>query len=284
MNTIKNKKRNGINVFLILVLMLTTATLISSCSKDDDTPTPKKTPVVLVHGAWQAAYVWEEVKNNLQSQGYQVNVINLKGHGEDETSVSELSLSGYVNQVKEAISSFQQPVILVGHSLGGAIITQTATELPQKIEKLVYVAGFIPQSGKSVFDYAMQDAGSLLGPVLDFNEDGTLAGLVDPETNFPNVFIQDGTTTQKQWVLQHYKAEAVAPLATPLSYTTQNYQAAGGKYYVFTTLDNAISYPFQQQMATDAGITKTYTIESGHSPFISKANELTAILNEISNH
>lgn len=284
MSTIKNKQRNSFRLFFAIALMLTTLTLFSSCSKDDDEqPTERKSPVILVHGAWQAAYAWEEVKDNLQSQGYEVSVINLKGHGEDETTVSELSLEGYVNQVKEAINAFDQPVILVGHSLGGAIITQAASELPQKIGKLVYVAGFIPQTGKSVLDYAMQDAGSLLGPVLDFNEDGTLAELLDPETNFPNIFIQDGTATQKQFVLDHYKAEAVAPLATPLNYTIQNYQAAGRKYYVFTTLDNAISHPFQQQMASDAGITKSYNIESGHSPFISKANEVTAILNEISN-
>lgn len=282
MNTVKNKKRNVIRLFSISSLIVVGVMIFASCSKDNDAGQhEQKSPVVLVHGAWQASYAWEQVQANLLSDGFQVTVINLKGHGEDNTPVNELSFVGYIDQVKAAINSFNEPVILVGHSLGGAIITQTASEIPGKIAKLVYVAGFIPQTGKSVLDYAALDAGSLLGSVLTFNADQTLAGLVNPEVNFPTVFIQDGTDEQKQFVLDHYRAEPVIPLATPLNYTAESYNAIEKKYYVFTTEDNAISYPFQQQMATDAGITKTFTINTGHSPFISKPTELTAILNTI---
>jgi pimeloyl-ACP methyl ester carboxylesterase len=279
MNTVKNKTRNVIGLFSMIGLILMSVIVFSSCSKDHDANTEiGKVPVVLVHGAWQASYAWEEVKTNLTAQGYQVKVVNLKGHGDDNTPVSELSFSRYVDQVKAAIDSFNEPVILIGHSLGGAVITQTATQVPAKIAKLVYVAGFIPQTGKSVLDYAGLDRASLLGPVLEFNADQTLAGLANPDINFLKVFIQDGTDKQKQFVLAHYRAEPVIPLATPLNYTTENYTAAGKKYYVFTTEDNAISYPFQKQMAADAGITKTFTINTGHSPFISKPTELTSLL------
>jgi pimeloyl-ACP methyl ester carboxylesterase len=279
MNTVKNKTKNVIRLFSVIGLVLMSVIVFQSCSKDDDANTEiGKSPVVLVHGAWQASYAWEDVKNNLIAQGYQVKVVNLKGHGDDNTPVNELSFSGYVDQVKAAVNSFNEPVILIGHSLGGAVITQTATEVPAKIAKLVYVAGFIPQTGKSVLDYAGLDRASLLGPVLEFNADQTLAGLANPDINFLKVFIQDGTDKQKQFVLDHYRAEPVIPLATPLNYTTDNYTAAGKKYYVFTIEDNAISYPFQKQMAADAGITKTFTINTGHSPFISKPTELTSIL------
>jgi len=279
MNTVKNKTRNVFGLFSMIGLILMSVIVFPSCSKDDDgNMEVGKAPVVLVHGAWQASYAWEEVKNNLTAQGYQVIVVNLKGHGDDKTPVSELSFSGYVDQVKAAIDSFNEPVILIGHSLGGAVITQTATQVPAKIAKLVYVAGFIPQTGRSVLDYAGMDRASLLGPVLEFNADQTLAGLANPGINFLKVFIQDGTDKQKQFVLDRYRAEPVIPLATPLNYTTENYTAAGKKYYVFTTEDNAISYPFQKQMAADAGITKTFTINTGHSPFISKPTELTSIL------
>lgn len=271
-----------IRLFSISSLVVVVGMMIlASCSKDDDAGQhEQKSPVVLVHGAWQTSYAWEQVQANLLSDGFQMTVINLKGDGEDNTPVNELSFAGYIDQVKAVINSFNEPVILVGHSLGGAIITQTTSEIPGKIAKLVYVAGFIPQTGKSVLDYAL-DAGSILGPVLTFNADQTLAGLVNPEVNFPTVFIQDGTDEQKQFVLDHYRAEPVIPLATSLNYTAESYTAIEKKYYVFTIEDNAISYPFQQQMATDASITKTFTINTGHSPFISKPTKLTAILNTI---
>jgi len=244
MNTI-NKTKNVTRLFSVIGLVLMSVLVLSSCSKDDNGHMEvKKIPVVLVHGAWQASYAWEEVKSQLTAQGYQVNVVSLKGHGEDNTPVKELSFSGYVAQVKQAVNSFNEPVILIGHSLGGAVITQTAAEIPAKIAKLIYVAGFIPQTGKSVLDYAGLDKASLLGPVLEFNADQTLAAVANPGINFPKVFIQDGTDKQQQFVLDHYRAEPVIPLATPLSYTTDNYTAAGKKYYVFTTADNAISYAF----------------------------------------
>jgi pimeloyl-ACP methyl ester carboxylesterase len=284
MKIFKNKMRflKGLtNLKFILVSLL----FLMSCSDNDGENYPvelQKSPVVLVHGAWQAAYAWEEVKNNLVSEGYEVKVVNLKGHGDDQTPVGNLSFDGYVQQVKDAVNTFDKPVILVGHSLGGAVITQTAAGLPNKISKLIYVAGFIPKSGKSVLDYSLLDSGSLLGPLLEFNADQTLAGVVNPTVNFTNIFVQDGTEQQKQFVLGKYKAEPVAPLATPLNYTLTNYQAAGKKYYIFTTADHAISYGFQQQMASDAGISSTFTINTGHSPFVSKPNELSQILKEIS--
>ncbi|WP_295222602.1 alpha/beta hydrolase family protein [uncultured Chryseobacterium sp.] len=283
MNIGKNKTGKLIRFFSIVSLIAMGLTIFSSCSKDDENDSDEqKAPVVLVHGAWQASYAWESLKNKLLNDGFQVTVVNLKGHGNDSTPVSQLSFEGYVNQVKNAINAFNEPVILIGHSLGGAIITQTAAAMPEKVSKLVYVAGFIPQMGKSVLDYAAMDSGSLLGPVLEFNADHTLAGVADHNINFPKIFIQDGTEAQKQFVLDHYKAEPVVPLATPLNYTIENYNAAGKKYYVFTLDDNAISYSFQQQMAIGVGITKTFTIASGHSPFISKADELTAIIKNIS--
>jgi pimeloyl-ACP methyl ester carboxylesterase len=125
-----------------------------------------KTPIVLVHGAWQGDYVWEQVKASLVADGYRVSVVKLPGHGNDNTPAYQVTFQAYVNEVKNAINEYNEPVILVGHSLGGAVVTQTAAELPQKINKLVYVAGYIPASGKSVLDYSMMDTASPLGQVL----------------------------------------------------------------------------------------------------------------------
>lgn len=273
-------KSQSLKTISKIVLLLFTTISSASCSDDDDA-TSKKSPIVLVHGAWQASYVWDQTEADLKAAGYTVAVVKLPGHGDDTTPAYQVSFQMYVDEVKKAINAYNEPVILIGHSLGGAVITQTASEVPQKVKKLIYVAGFIPQSGKSVLDYSQMDTSSLLPPALQLSDDQTLAGIVNPEINLPKIFCQDGTAAQKQFLVARYKAEPTIPLGTPLNYKTADYNAAGQKYYIHTTEDNTITYSFQQQMAKEAGITNTYTINSGHSPFISKSDELTKLLKEI---
>lgn len=264
----------------VLILMLT-ATTLGACSDDDKENTVAKSPIVLVHGAWQGAYVWDQTEADLKAAGYRVSVVKLPGHGDDNTPAFQVSFQSYVEAVKTAINSYDEPVILIGHSLGGAVITQTASELPQKISKLIYVAGFIPQSGKSVLEYSNMDTASLLGPAIRLSEDQTVANIADPEINLANIFCQDGTDAQKQYLLDRYKGEPTIPLGTPLNYQTADYNAAGVKYYIHTKEDRTITYGFQQQMASEAGIVNTYTLDTGHSPFISKSAELTSLLQQI---
>lgn len=265
-----------------LKFMLSSLVLFASCSAGDDAGNPiTQSPIILVHGAWQGDYVWVQTKANLTGAGYRVKVVTLPGHGTENTPANQVTFQSYVNEVKKAIDAFNEPVMLVGHSLGGAIITQTAAELPQKIGKLVYVAGFIPESGKSVLDYSMKDSTSLLPAALRLSEDQTEAGIADPAVNLPKIFCQDGTAIQQKFLVDLYKAEPTIPLGTPLNYQLNNYQAAGKKYYIHTTADQTITYGFQQKMASAAGITNTYTINAGHSPFISRPNELTEILRKI---
>lgn len=271
--------RNVKTASKFLLLLFTAATFASEKNADESTIT--KQPIILVHGAWQGPYVWNQTKADLEKAGYPVSVVSLPAHGDDITPAYQVTLQSYVEIVKAAINSYDEPVILVGHSLGGAIITQTAAELPGKISKLIYVAGFIPQSGKSVLDYSQMDAKSILGPSICLSEDQTQAGIDQPEVNLAKIFAQDATDKQKDFLVAYYKAEPTIPMGTPLNYDDSNYKAAGKKYYIFTKADNAISYDFQQKMAADTGITNTFSISTGHSPFISKSAELTALLKKI---
>jgi len=267
------------NIGFLFVLILT----LNSCSKDDDDSVKEgaHSTFVLVHGAWQASFVWDKVKAALESQGNKVIKVELLGHGDDQTPVSEITFDGYVKQVTDVIDGLNTPVVLVGHSLGGAIVTQAATMAPQKIEKLVYVAGFIPQSGSSVFDYSAMDSGTLIPSVLEFSSDGNTVTIADPEVNMRDVFCQYGSDEDIDLLVEKLRPEPVAAAGTPLNYNSDVYGTIANKYYIYTTEDKAISYPFQQQMVNEAHITKTYKIESGHSPFLSKPNELVQLLNQI---
>jgi len=240
-----------------------------------------KTPIVLVHGAWQGDYVWDQIKANLVAEGYRVSVVKLPGHGSDNTPAYQVTFQAYVNEVKNAINEYNEPVMLVGHSLGGAIVTQTAAEMPQKINKLVYVAGYIPESGKSVLDYSMMDTASSLLPFIRLSDDQTQAAIAEPEINLAKIFSQDATETKNKFLLNQYKAEPTIPMGTPLHYELSSYNSISNKYYIYTLADNAITCDFQQKMVAAAGISNTFIMNTGHSPFVSQPAELTNILREI---
>ncbi|WP_130735165.1 alpha/beta fold hydrolase [Flavobacterium sp. J27] len=268
------------NIAFLLVLMLT----LNSCSDDDNSNTNEnKSTFVLVHGAWQASFVWDKVKANLEAEGNTVVTVELLGHGNDQTPVADITFDGYVQQVTDVINSLNTPVVLVGHSLGGAIVTQAATLVPQKIEKLIYVAGFIPQSGSSVFEYSAMDQGTLIPTALEFSADGSTVTIGNPEVNMRDIFCQDGSDQDIELLVEKLRPEPVVAAGTPLNYSEEVYSSINNKYYIYTTEDTAISYPFQQQMANEANISKTYQIQSGHSPFIAKPNELVQIIKTILN-
>ena len=75
---------------LIQLIIVACVFIISSCSKDDIQPEKPKS-YVLVHGAWQAPFVWQTVKTNLEKQGNKVVVVELTGHGSNYTSPSTIT-------------------------------------------------------------------------------------------------------------------------------------------------------------------------------------------------
>jgi pimeloyl-ACP methyl ester carboxylesterase len=264
-----------LTAFLLALVAMTSF----ACKKSDSAPTQSKPTVVLVHGAWQGAFAWAPVVSNLQRQGYPVVTVELPAHGDDQTPVAGLTLLSYRDKVLAAINA--QPagqVILVGHSLGGAVISTVAEAAPTKIAKLVYVAGFLPTNQQSVFDLAQQDAQSLLGPALSFSADGLLAKVAPAQV--VNIFCQDGSAAAQQLIQTKYRDEPAAPLAEKLTLSPANYGRVP-KYYVRTLQDHAISPSLQDLMLQATPVQKEYRLTSSHTPQLSMPDELTSILTDI---
>lgn len=151
------------------VSSLLAAALVATTNLSSDaeaTAGNKQNTYVLVHGAWQAPYVWEAVEKNLTDKGNKVVVVQLPGHGSDSTPAHTLSLYVYRDKVIEAIAAADGKVILVGHSMGGMVITHVAEQVPSLVNKLVYLGAFLPASGQALTDLAFSDPGSKLGPSL----------------------------------------------------------------------------------------------------------------------
>src|SRR6266566_8803634 len=145
---------------------------------------------VLVHGAWHGSWCWDKVVPLLEQAGHHVEALDLPGHGQDKTPLREITLAAYTKRVCETLDAHAEPVILVGHSLGGIVITQVAEERPEKIQTLVYLTAVLPQNGESLFQLASGDTGSLIMPNLMVNEEQGYLTFKE-ETPFKEIFGAD---------------------------------------------------------------------------------------------
>lgn len=260
-------------VFFTMALIVAMA----GCGKDHGDPANTKT-YVIVPGAWSAPYAWLNVKSMLEAQGQKVVIVQLQGHGSDQTKFSTIHLQNYRDRVIQVIDSLNTKVILVGHSLAGMVITEVAEKVPLKIEKMIYVAAFLPANNQSLLDLANTDGNSLLGPNI-----GSVDALVTldvPRDKLNDIFIQDGSSTIKALVAANYKSEPGLPFKDSVTISNANFGSVD-KYYIHTLQDHAVSYPLQKRMVAAAGLSKTYQINTSHSPFLAKPDSLTILLQNI---
>jgi pimeloyl-ACP methyl ester carboxylesterase len=258
---------------LISAILLATAVATFSYCKQK-TNLQMKT-FVLVHGAWQAPYVWATVEHQLTSAGQKVIIVELPAHGDDTTFPGRVSINAYRDKVIAAMSGVKGKVMLIGHSMGGVVVTAVAEKVPDQIEKLIYIGAFVPASGQSLFDLAATDKQSLLGPAIVPSKDQLTLDVV--HDSIVNIFCQDATPAVQELMLKNYRPEPAIPFTNKVTLTAANYGRVD-KYYIHTLLDHAIGLDLQHSMVAAAKISRTYNLNTGHSPFLSQPSEVTKLL------
>ena len=231
---------------------------------------------VLVHGAWQGEWAWELVKPQLEAFGHTVVTLDLPGSGKDMTPSQNVTLDSYVTAVSDAIKQQNEKVILVGHSMGGIVITQTAELIPNKIDKLVYLCAFLPQNGESLGSKLDGEA----GPQFSINENDMTAELI-PELTEQTFLNATENAAMKESSFKQMRPQPLGPFQQEIKISAENFGTID-RIYIETTLDRAIPIDFQRRMNTETPCTKIITLEADHSPFLSKTSELVSHLHGLS--
>src|SRR5579871_4050532 len=134
---------------------------------------------VLIHGAWHGGWCWYRIVARLRRAARAVVTPDLYALGRDLTPPGKVSLAGWADQIATIVAAIGKPVILVGHSRGGIILSEVAERLPDHIEKLVYVTAFLLENGQTLQDTAAQIEGSLVPAAIVASDDGS--GSLRPE-------------------------------------------------------------------------------------------------------
>jgi pimeloyl-ACP methyl ester carboxylesterase len=231
---------------------------------------------VLVHGAFGGAWNWEKVVPLLEAVGHRTDAIDLPGHGDNPAPVSEMTLANNARWIADRVEAAAEPVVLVGHSMGGMSITQAAELVPDRVAKLVYVAAFLPGDGMTLIQLAeMEPNVDGVQPNVIVDEAGgtlVLAEHARREVLFAQCSEADADLASSRMV-----AESLAPAVTPVQITDAR---AGGvpRVYIECTRDRAIGIEKQRVMHENRPCEQVFALDTDHSPFISTPRELADCL------
>ena len=230
---------------------------------------------VLVHGGWNGGWCWEKVVPLLEEAGHKVEAPDLPGSGDDPTPTPEVSLQGYADRIAQVLDAQPEPVALVGHSSGGAVISQAAEQRPDKVKLLVYLAAFLLRDGEVLFSVGENDTGSLILPNLVMSEDGSSATI--REDVIREGLLHDCSDEDVKRAKFRFAPQALAPFATPLALSEGNFGQIP-RAYIETLQDRAVSPPFQKEMYEKLPCQKVVSMNTSHSPFFSAPEELAGHL------
>lgn len=269
-------KNNRIGMISFVVAM--GAVALTACNSAPTTAQiANARPVVLVHGAWMGASSWDKVAQELRQLGMEVTAVELPGHGADKTPPEQLSLDAYVKAVAAALPAKGRATV-VGHSMAGMVISALAEKEPAKVANLVFVAAYLPQSGDSLYKLSMTDKDSLVGKYWTQADPKAYSpAWIKPE-GIAEVFCQDCSADDKKWLVASHKAEAVPPLATPVTLSAAHFGNVP-RIYVHTLQDKAVSFNLQKAMLAAAGGAQTVeTLNTSHAPMLTQPHALARII------
>jgi pimeloyl-ACP methyl ester carboxylesterase len=250
---------------LVAGVALTTAYQAGNAA---ETPASRsgKPSIVLVHGAFADASSWAKVISILQNDGYDVTAV-------------QIPLTSYADDVattKRVIAAQAGPMVVVGHSYGGAVITEAAAN-DNKVKALVYVEAFAPDVGETIAAAGAKYPAPPLGTALKPDAAGFL--WVDP-AKFREVFCADVPV-----------AEARVAAATQKPISASSFEAAPTaaawksvpSWFTVGTEDKAINVDLMRAQAKRAG----GTINEGawsHVPFLSHPRAIAKVIEDAAKH
>ena len=230
---------------------------------------------MFVHGAGTGTWCWEKVVPWLRQAGHQVTVFDLPGHGQDKTPVAEVTFDLYLQRTGEVLAAQAEPVILVGHSLGGIVLSQIAERYPTKIQQLVYLTAYLLPDGETVLQAAQRDTDALAFSHAVVDETGT--SFTYPPEKLQDFFYADCSEEDIKHAKQLTVPQSLQPGDVPLQVTAERFGRIP-RVYIECLLDRVISPAFQKQMYTTLPCQKVFSLETSHSPFFSTPEILSRLL------
>jgi pimeloyl-ACP methyl ester carboxylesterase len=261
---LSRRAAGGFGTLGLLSLLLTFPLSVAGAAHGDPKSAVPKPTIVLVHGGWADASSWNAVTQRLQDDGYTViaPANPLRGVHTD---------SAYLSSVLATITG---PIVLVGHSYGGVLITNAATGNPN-VKALVYVAAFAPDLGETVGQLLAMNPGSQAAPPnLTFRPYPGGADVYITPSAFHSVFCADLPAKTAAVMAANQRPIDAAALGEP---SAEPAWKTIPSWYLVASNDQAIPPATERFMSKRAAAT-TVEIASSHVAMISHPTVVTDLV------
>jgi pimeloyl-ACP methyl ester carboxylesterase len=237
-------------------------------------------PVLLVHGAWHGAWCFAGLQAELDGRGVPSHAVDLPGHGASTLPLGDMhGDAAHVVDVIDALTaapSGPQQLVLVGHSYGGAVVTQAASLRPDRVAQLVYLTAFALDQDETVMSFilaAPPQEVALVQAVVQ-HDDGT--STVDPARAISALY---GTSppAAAQAAIARLSPQPIATFTQPV---TGDPRATIASTYVVCLRDQGVHPHHQRLMA--ARCDRMVELDTDHSPFLSAPSLVADVLAPIS--
>lgn len=235
---------------------------------------------VLVHGACHGAWCWAKLIPELEALGHKATAIDLPGLGEDKTPAEDVTFDMTIGRVVDLLQKQPEPVILVGHSLGGVSITAAAERAPEAIRRLVYLTAALPSNGLTLDQlYASANTFPETPDRAAIRSTDGLTMSFAPE-NARRRFYHDCSDEDFAFAMAHLKPQPTVMRRTVIEFTPERWGRVP-RAYIHCTDDRSIAYQFQKDMVARNPCDPVVTMTTAHSPFFAAPKELAGILDGI---
>lgn len=232
---------------------------------------------VLVHGALHGAWCWRKLVPLLEERGHRVIAPDLPGMGEDRTPLSEVTLAGWAAFIAKLSHAAGGQVILVGHSRGGAVISEAGELACEELLGLVYLAAVLLPAGTRTIDLPVERREGAEEPVVASADGASFR--VEPATA-RELFYNRASPDDAAWASSQLCAEPVAPNIVPLTVSDERWGRLP-RAYIECLDDRAVPIELQRSMHERLPCDPVVTMDSDHSPFLTAPAELAAHLSDI---
>jgi pimeloyl-ACP methyl ester carboxylesterase len=217
----------------------------------------KRPDLLLVHGGWHGAWVFDALVPVLATQGFTVRTVDLPSSG------SPVGLDADVKIVRESLARHATPTLVVAHSYGGVVISEACAGVPNVVG-LAYLCAFVLDKGESL-SMLLQP----LPPWIEIDEAAGTCRVRTPE----RIFYADVEPAIAAKAVARLRAQSLACLGTPLTAAAWRELPSS---YLLCEQDEAIPVPAQEALSARTNVVER--LAASHSPFLSRPADVAAFI------